>query len=184
MAISDDQIRAVTVGELGPEYKRIVIVDYDPRWPERYAIEAKKIRAALGSKIVRLEHAGSTSVPGLAAKPIIDIVLEVADSSDEPAYAPALEAAGYALRIREPDWHQHRMFKGEDLHLHVYSKGCPEADRVLLFRDWLSAHPEDRGLYERTKRELAKREWKHGQYYADAKTDVISEILGRALHRS
>jgi GrpB-like predicted nucleotidyltransferase (UPF0157 family) len=136
----------------------------------------------LGSRALRIEHAGSTSVPGLAAKPVIDIVLAVADSADESAYAPALESAGYVLRIREPDWFEHRMFKGLDpeTNLHVFSEGCSEIDRTLLFRDWLRLHPADRDLYERTKRALAAQEWEHIQNYADAKTAVIGEIIARA----
>ena len=161
---------------------RVLIADYDPRWPEQFAQEAARIRAALGTRALRIEHAGSTSVPGLPAKPVIDVVLAVADSSDEKAYAPALEAAGYALTIREPDWHQHRMFNAADaaVNLHVFSAGCPEIERMLLFRDWLRQQPADRDLYARTKIELAQREWQHIQNYADAKTAVVEEILGRA----
>ena len=85
--------------------------DYDPHWPELFSREADRVRAVLGSRALRVEHAGSTSVPGLIAKPIVDLVLVVADSAEEEAYAPALEAAGYVLRIREPHWYQHRMFK-------------------------------------------------------------------------
>jgi GrpB-like predicted nucleotidyltransferase (UPF0157 family) len=137
---------------------------------------------ALGDRALRLEHTGSTSVPGLAAKPIIDITLLVPDSADEPAYAPALEAAGYVLRIREPHWLEHRLFKGPDtdVNLHVFSEGCVELDRMVGFRDRLRAHPDDRDLYERTKRELATRTWRHVQHYADAKTGVVEEIIARA----
>ena len=133
-------------------------------------------------RVLQIEHAGSTAVPGLAAKPTIDVILVVADSADEPAYVPDLEAAGYLLHIREPNWHQHRMFKGPDtdVNLHVYSQGCPEIDRMLLFRDWLQRNAEDRELYARTKLALAQREWEHVQDYADAKTTVIQEILARA----
>jgi GrpB-like predicted nucleotidyltransferase (UPF0157 family) len=132
--------------------------------------------------VLRLEHAGSTSVPGLAAKPKIDMLLVVANSADEPAYVPDLEAAGYRLKIREPGWYEHRMFKGPDLdlNLHTFSAGCEEIDRMLLFRDWLRAHPADRRLYERTKRELASREWQYTQNYADAKSAVVAEIMARA----
>src|SRR5580704_4521435 len=107
---------------------RILIVDYDPRWPELFAREADRIRSVLGSRALRIEHVGSTSVPGLAAKPVIDLLLVVADSAHEDAYAPALQAAGYALKIREPNWHEHRMFKGPDtdMNLHVFSSACPE----------------------------------------------------------
>jgi GrpB-like predicted nucleotidyltransferase (UPF0157 family) len=125
---------------------------------------------------------GSTSVPGLAAKPIIDMVLEVADSSEEAAYVPDLEAVGYALRIREPSWFEHRMLRDPDesVHLHVFSAGCPETRRMIRFRDHLCASAADRDLYAATKRELAAREWKYMQQYADAKTDVVAEIMARA----
>ncbi len=141
-----------------------------------------RIRAALGEKVVRLEHAGSTSVPTLPAKPIIDIVLEVQDSADEPAYVPDLEAAGYVLRIREPEWFEHRLFKGPDtnINLHVFSAGCEETDRMVLFRDWLRGYDADRELYASAKRELAARDWKYVQQYADAKTAIVSEIMSRA----
>ena len=136
----------------------------------------------LSIRALRIEHAGSTSVPGLAAKPVIDIVLVVADSSDENAYAPALEPAGYVLRIREPNWHEHRLFKGPDtnINLHVFSAGCPEIERMLIFRDWLRSNAADRELYARNKRALAQKEWEDVQNYADAKSAVVQEILERA----
>jgi GrpB-like predicted nucleotidyltransferase (UPF0157 family) len=151
-------------------------------WPRLFEREAERIRAALGERVVLLEHVGSTSVPGLAAKPKIDILLAVADSADEPSYVPALEGAGYVLYLREPDWFEHRVFKGPDtdINLHVFSQGCPEIDRMLLFRGWLRSNAADRQLYERTKRELAQRNWKYVQNYADAKTAVVEEILARA----
>ncbi len=144
--------------------------------------EARRIQAALGDRVLLIEHVGSTSVPELAAKPRIDMLLVVADSADEPAYVPDLEAAAYALRIREPDWYEHRMFNGPDtaINLHVFSPGSPEIDRMLLFRNWLRSNTADRQLYERTKRELARVNWKYIQNYADAKTAVVEEILVRA----
>ena len=113
---------------------------------------------------------------------MIDVVLAVADSRDEAAYLPALEAAGYVLRIRESEWHEHRMFKRPDteMHLHVFSAGCREIARMIAFRDWLRSHPADRDLYANTKRALAQKEWKYGQNYADAKTAVVEEIMARA----
>jgi GrpB-like predicted nucleotidyltransferase (UPF0157 family) len=121
-------------------------------------------------------------VPGLAAKPVIDVVLAVADSSDEAAYALSLESAAYRLRVREPGWHEHRMFKGpeSETNLHVFSAGCPEIDRMIAFRDWLRGNPQDRELYACTKIALAQQEWNDVQDYADAKTAVIEEILTRA----
>ena len=183
MSDREAELRAVTVGELQPVSGQIELVDYDPAWPGLFAREAERIRAALGERAVLLEHTGSTSVPGLAAKPIIDMTLAVPDSSDEESYAPALEAAGYVLRIREPDWHEHRVFKGPDtnVNLHVFSDGCPEIDRMLRFRDWLRTDQADRELYEQTKRKLAAREWTYVQDYADAKTLVVEEIIARAL---
>jgi GrpB-like predicted nucleotidyltransferase (UPF0157 family) len=111
------------------------------------------------------------------------MLLVVPDSSDEPAYVPALTAAGYRLVIREPDWNEHRVFKGPDtnVNLHVLSDGSPEIDRILGFRDWLRAHDDDRLRYERTKRELAGRQWEYVQNYADAKTEVVEAIIARAM---
>jgi GrpB-like predicted nucleotidyltransferase (UPF0157 family) len=128
-----------------------------------------------------VEHVGSTSVPGLLAKPVIDVLLVVVNSADEDAYAPALEAAGYMLRIREPEWYEHRSFNGPDMtvNLHVSSEGCEEIERMLRFRDWLRGNEADGELYARTKRELALQEWKTVQDYAEAKTGVVREIMAR-----
>jgi GrpB-like predicted nucleotidyltransferase (UPF0157 family) len=169
-------------GPPAPLQAPVELCDYDPAWPRRYQREATRIRSLLGDRVVRLEHVGSTSVPGLAAKPIVDLVLEVPDAAEEAAYLPAMKAAGYGLRLREPDWFEHRLLKGPDtvINLHVFSAGCPETDRMLLFRDWLRGHTGDRELYVRTKRELAARRWTSVQQYADAKTAVIREILARA----
>jgi GrpB-like predicted nucleotidyltransferase (UPF0157 family) len=124
--VSDEELQKVTVGKLKPHNATIHLEEYDPRWPELFKREAKRIRSALGDKVLRLEHVGSTSVPGLCAKPVIDILLVVKDSSDESAYVPALEKAGYLLRIREPEWFEHRLFKGPDtdINLHVFSLGA------------------------------------------------------------
>ncbi len=181
-AMTEAEIAASHVGPLQPLDRPIRLAEYDPEWPRFFERESGRLRAALGERVRLLEHVGSTSVPGLAAKPVIDMLLVVQDSSDEASYVPALEAAGYVLQIREPNWYEHRMFSGPDtdIHLHVFTQGCVEIDRMLLFRNWLRAHPQDRLLYERTKRELAKKKWKYGQNYADAKTDVVQEILKRA----
>ncbi len=171
----------------------IPIVAYDDSWPRLFDRERQRIVAALGDRALAIEHIGSTSVPELAAKPIIDIMLTVADCADEPAYVPDLEAGGYVLRIREPDGTgdspfdgtiPHRMFKGSeiDLNLHVWSSGSPEIDRHRAFRDWLRSHSTDLALYERTKLELAARAWENVQQYADAKATVIEVIHNRAAH--
>jgi GrpB-like predicted nucleotidyltransferase (UPF0157 family) len=179
--VDEEQLKAITVGEPPKQWQPVVLADYDPAWPQLFEQEVERIRAALGERALQIEHVGSTAVPGLAAKPIIDINLVVADSSDEESYVPDLEAAGYALRIREPEWFKHRMFRGDDprVNLHVYSPGCEEVDKMRRFRDHLCTNDADRELYERTKRELAAREWKYTQHYADAKTAVITEIMAR-----
>ena len=130
----------------------------------------------------KIEHHGSTSVPGLPAKPVIDILLLVVDSADEPASVPQMEEAGYVPRIRERDWHEHRMFKGLDanINLHAFTEGCLEVERVLRFRDRPRSQDDDPDLYARTKRESATRDWKFIQDNADAKTQVIEEIIIRA----
>ena len=134
---------------------------------------------------MRIEHVGSTSVPGLPAKPIVDILLVVADSAKETEYVTALEGAGYKLRVREPGWYEHRMFKGRenDVNLHVFSVGCPEVARMLEFREWLRTNEADRELYARSKRTLAQQDWMYTQNYADAKAPVIEEIMSRVRGR-
>jgi GrpB-like predicted nucleotidyltransferase (UPF0157 family) len=184
--MSEEQLRAVTVGELEPLSGRVVLVESDPDWPAQFLREAERIRSALGERALRVEHIGSTSVPGLAAKPVIDVLLVVRDSADEAGYVPALEDAGYLLRIREPDWQEHRLLKRShpEIQIHVFSADCPEIERVLGFRDRLRSNPADRGLYASVKRELAERTWKYTQNYADAKTAVVEEILRRAHHET
>lgn len=181
-AASEDALRAVTIGELVVLGGPVTLLEYDPSWPTLFEREAARIRTVLGDQVRLLEHVGSTSVPGLAAKPIIDIVLAVPDSSHEPAYVAPMEAAGYVLRIREPEWFEHRLFKGPDTssNVHVFTLGSPEVARMLAFRDWLRSHDDERRLYERAKQELAARDWKYVQHYADAKTEVVEGIIARA----
>lgn len=173
----------VTIGAPTRHDAPITLVDYDTNWPALFDREAERIGTVLGDRARRIEHVGSTAVPGLAAKPIIDIVLEVPDASDEPCYVPDLEGAGYVLRIREPDWFEHRLLKGPDtnVNLHVFGTGCPEIERMVRFRDHLRTDVDDRALYERTKRELAVRTWRYVQDYADAKSDVVAAIMPRAM---
>jgi GrpB-like predicted nucleotidyltransferase (UPF0157 family) len=182
--LTEDQIVATTVGLPQPLNGTIYLAPYDPAWPSLFAQLQKQIQAALGDTILLLEHTGSTSVPELSAKPIIDMVLAVADSRDEASYVKPLEEQGYTLRIREPDWYEHRLLRPPEIqgNLHVFSAGCEEIEQMLLFRDWLRNHVDDRLLYEATKRTLAARTWKYTQNYADAKGAVIQEILARARH--
>jgi GrpB-like predicted nucleotidyltransferase (UPF0157 family) len=176
----EERVREAIIGDV--ESPAIVVADYDPAWPERFRREAAKIRAALGEAALAIEHIGSTSVPGLSAKPIVDILLVVEDSSNETSYVPALEGAGYVLRVRERDFHEHRMLRtaAKDVHVHVFSPGSPEIERYLLLRDHLRRDAEDRALYARTKRDLATRDWPSMQHYAEAKTEVIEGIIARA----
>lgn len=184
--VSDEELQRALVEKLTPHNAPITLAEYDGGWPALFTREADRIRAVLGDSVILIEHAGSTSVPGLAAKPIIDIVLAVPDSADEQAYVPLLEAAGYRLRAREPDWFEHRMFKGPDtdINLHVFTAGSTEIERMLVFRDWLRANEADRAAYLQVKRDLAQRTWRHVQHYADAKTAIVREIVARATAAS
>ena len=181
--MSDDYLREVSVGAMPPEYQKIVVADYDPQWLQWFERAAERIRGALRETALEIHHVGSTSVPDLPAKPLIDIDLVVPDSTHEAAYVPQLEAIDYELRIREPDWYEHRLLRGIDppVNLHVFPPDCKEVARMLLLRDWLRTNEEDRDLYARTKRGLAQRDWKYVQNYADAKSEIVQRILSRAL---
>jgi GrpB-like predicted nucleotidyltransferase (UPF0157 family) len=161
----------------------VELVDYSDEWPQRFEAARDRLQTALGGAALRIEHAGSTSVPQLMAKRVIDIVLVVADTTDEAAYVPALERAGYGFRFREPEWFEHRLLRGEApaVNLHVFPIDCTEVERMIAFRDHLRTNDADRALYETAKRELAKREWPTVQHYADAKTDVVADIMSRAM---
>jgi GrpB-like predicted nucleotidyltransferase (UPF0157 family) len=187
MSASQERLAAVTVGQVDALNAPIALAPYDPQWPRGYATLERQIREALGPAAFLIEHVGSTSVPELSAKPIIDVMMAVANSAAEGAYVPPHERLGYVLRIREPDWYEHRMLKAPALagnivagNVHVFSQGCPEIGRMLAFRDWLRVNEADRRLYERTKQELAARVWKHVQDYADAKSEVVAAIAQRA----
>jgi GrpB-like predicted nucleotidyltransferase (UPF0157 family) len=182
--VDEENLRAVTVGELKPYGTKVVVADYDPAWPTWFEHDRARITSALGEAALSVAHVGSTSVPNLPAKPIIDVLLQVRDSTDEPSYLPALESAGYTLRVREEHLaHRclHRRGEPHDTNLHVYSPRHAQAeiDRMLRFRDWLRTHDDDRDLYAATKRELSTREWRYVQDYADAKTEVVAQILAK-----
>jgi GrpB-like predicted nucleotidyltransferase (UPF0157 family) len=136
-----------------PPPQSVTVVPYDPQWPHRYDALAEQIRLTLGDTVLDIEHVGSTSVPGLAAKNIIDIDLTVADPRDESAYIPALEKIGYVHTVREPSFHQHRCLRLSEpvVNLHVFGPDCPETIRHRMFREWLRTHAEDRALYEDAK---------------------------------
>ena len=161
-------------------HERVEIVPYDPAWPGLFAEEVARLRAALPADLIgRIEHFGSTAVPGLAAKPIIDILVTVPDIAAEQDHVEPLLAAGYVLRVREPG---HRLVRTSerDVHVHLLQVGDQAAEDYLLFRDHLRADASDRALYEDTKRELTSRQWPDMNAYADAKTDVIEAIKARA----
>lgn len=176
-----------------PPLEIAVVVPANPEWPERFAEVAQRITAALRSgdagPALTLEHVGSTAVPGLAAKDVIDIDLTVEDPTDEASYIPALVAIGYEHVVREPSWHEHRMLRLADprVNLHVFGPDCPELVRHRLFRDWLIEHPEDRTLYEAANRRAAAGDGAvvssavpTGDYNA-AKEQVIQEIYDRVF---
>ncbi|MET0999606.1 MAG: GrpB family protein [Marmoricola sp.] len=164
----------------------VEVVDPDPGWPEDYAVLAARIQEALGDAALELEHVGSTSVPGLPAKPVIDVCLVVADSADEGAWLPQLEDAGFDLTVREPWWQEHRCLVGESprANIHVFSPGAPEPIRMCLFRDWLREHPDDLALYRDAKlgaAEEANAAGEHVMQYNARKQPVIRAIYDRAF---
>jgi GrpB-like predicted nucleotidyltransferase (UPF0157 family) len=178
---SPEQMAAAVVGEPPAKWQSIVIEDYDPAWVDRFAAARSLLSEILGGLVIDIEHVGSTSVPGLAAKPIIDIDLLIEDTAEESRYLPALERIGYRLILREPWWHGHRMLvsPAEDVNLHVWPPAAPEPVRHRLFRDWLRSHPEDRDLYATSKRRLARDTARQPGDYSLAKNDVIDGIYAR-----
>lgn len=182
--VSKEEVQAAFLGEIPQLEGKIEVVLYNPDWPAQFESEAAAIRQILGNQVLELEHVGSTSVPGLPAKPILDIDLVVPDSTNEGAYVPALEATGYKLTIREPHWHEHRMLKRSDpsaVNLHVWTTGSPEATRHRIFRDWLRTHKADRHAYGSHKQALAEQDFRYMHEYNNAKSVLIREILARAL---
>lgn len=160
---------------------RLALAEYDPGWAQRFEDHRARIAAALDRRAIRIEHIGSTSVPGLAAKPVVDIVVEGVPH-DDPAVREALENGGYELAVDEPG---HRMYKtpSRSAHVHFWSDASA-AQEQIAFRDWLRSHPEDRALYEHVKRELTEREWETRDHYADAKSAVVDTIMRRARGES
>ncbi len=171
----------VTTVELvgGVEALELELHEHDSRWAVAYLEHRRRIRQALGAGDIEIEHIGSTSVPGLAAKPIIDIAVTVPDITAEEDYLDALLDAGYLLRVREPG---HRLVRtpARDAHVHVYERGDPAVENYLILRDHLRSDAADRTLYEDTKRSLLRVRWDDMNAYSDAKTDVILAIMSRA----
>ena len=163
----------------GAERRAIVVVPYRREWRGTFRRHARRIAAALGEAALKVEHIGSTAVPGLAAKPVVDMLLVVADSADEDAYAPAMRHCGYELRVREPDFEEHRMFRTpeRDVHVHVLSDGSREIERYLRFRDALLRNPSLRLRYQALKQSLACRDWPDMDSCAAAKTEFIEKSI-------
>jgi GrpB-like predicted nucleotidyltransferase (UPF0157 family) len=164
----------------------IEVAEPDPAWPRRYDELAARIRQVLGWRVLQLEHVGSTAVPGLAAKPIVDIDLTVADPGREQDYVPPLEAAGFQLVIREPWWYGHRVLTADEprCNLHVFGSDSPEPLRHRIFRDWLRGNSEERDRYAAAKRQAASAANAGGEHvmqYNARKQRVIREIYQRAF---
>ena len=184
MSVKEKKQNFHEVGIIGGREKRdVVIHEYDDQWPSMFEQNARKIRKALGHVALSIEHIGSTSVPGLAAKPIIDILVVVANPGDETGYLSALKEAGYELRVREPEFDEHRMLRStaRDVHIHIFPPQSKEIDRYLSFRNQLRANDEDRSAYEQVKRTLAKCEWDDMNDYADAKSDIVEAIIAKGI---
>ena len=184
--LSDEYIQKVIVNGNVEHNQTIQLNPYDEKWPALFEREKERILKILKDKALMIEHIGSTSVSGLMAKPIIDILLVVEDAGKEEDYMDDLCRHGYILRVMEPDFENHHMFKGPDtdIHLHVFSQGSKEIEKYLLFRNYLRAHQEARELYANTKKTLAKKKWKYVQNYADAKSDVVQKILSDAIQEN
>lgn len=164
----------------------IEVTGPDPDWPRRYDDLASRIREVLSWRVLQLEHVGSTSVPGLAAKPVIDIDLTVAKPGREQDYVPALEMIGFQLVIREPWWYGHRALRADEpcCNLHVFGFDSPEPVRHRIFRDWLRGNPEERDRYAAVKRLAASEANAAGEHvmqYNARKQQVIREIYHRAF---
>jgi GrpB-like predicted nucleotidyltransferase (UPF0157 family) len=163
---------------------RVVVVPYDAEWPRRFAAEAERLRQVFGPELVAVHHIGSTAVPGLAAKPIIDImpVVRRLEAADERA--PAMRALGYEA-MGEFGIAGRRYFrKGGDRrthHVHVFRVGDPNVARHLAFRDYLRAHPEVAAAYGALKRELAARHPEDIEAYMDGKDAFVRRTEAAAL---
>ena len=176
-------LEEVAKARLAGPTRPVEVVPYDEGWPAEFARLSTVVHAALGGRVLALEHVGSTAVPGLSAKPVIDADLTVADSGDEATYVPALEDAGFVLRVREPEWEEHRVMGVEDpkTNLHIWSPGSIEALRHRAFRDWLRTHEEDRDAYGALKTELAGRGFGDVMDYNNHKAALVYDIYERAF---
>lgn len=165
----------------------IEILPSNPTWSETFSLMKGRIVTALGDKAVEVHHTGSTSIPDLPAKDVIDIDLVVPDIRDEAAYVEPLEQAGFQFLFREPPWHGHRFFVSKSepaVNLHVWGPDCPEVTRHLIFQERLLRCPEDKALYWEVKMDAARATREAGGDVLDynlRKQSVIRQILRRAF---
>jgi GrpB-like predicted nucleotidyltransferase (UPF0157 family) len=160
----------------------IELVPYDPSWPAQFDAIKARLVDALGATARRVDHVGSTAVPGLIAKPIIDAQLSVPDHADEDAFAPHIAALGWPLRARSPGERYFRPPNGAPriVHLHVCDHGGEWERRHLLFRDYLRAHAERCASYSALKSELAEKYRDDRLAYVDGKTAFVEQTLADA----
>jgi GrpB-like predicted nucleotidyltransferase (UPF0157 family) len=181
-----EQVQHVALRTVQPP---ITILEPKLEWPQRFEEVKERIQKSLGDLVLDIAHSGSTSVPGLPAKDIIDVDLTLKDATDEASYVKPLEEAGFRFLIREPEWHQHRFFvenwpKAYHVNLHVWGPDSPEVIRHRIFRDWLLKTPADLELYAKIKREAAQQTAVAGDSMVDynqRKDKTIHEILERAF---
>jgi GrpB-like predicted nucleotidyltransferase (UPF0157 family) len=176
---TDEEIASYRVLAHVPE--PVVVAPYDPGWPAAYDEVRARLVAALGERVLGVEHVGSTAVPGLHAKPVIDVDLTVADSAREEEWLPDLEEAGFVLRVREPEWEQHRLVRlgSPYANVHVWSPGAQEPQRHVAFRDWLVAHADDRAAYADLKCALGERGFTDAMQYNNAKSGLVYDLYER-----
>ncbi|SFC93483.1 GrpB domain, predicted nucleotidyltransferase, UPF0157 family [Nocardioides terrae] len=175
---SEAEIRAARVHARAAAPAPVEVVPPDPAWAGWYATVRDRIVDALGVRVIALEHVGSTAVPGLWAKPVIDIDLTVASPAAEHDWLPDLERVGFQLRVREPDWEEHRMLRGHQppTNLHVFGPGAREPRRHVMFRDWLLTHGQDRERYAAVKRRVAAHGFEDAMLYNNAKAWVVYDM--------
>lgn len=170
-------------GESDGRSRAFAIVPHDPIWSSRFEAESERLQSAFGDQIVRVEHVGSTSVPGLGAKPVVDIQVSVRSMVPRATYMEPLVKLGYRWGL-DPWTDEHEFFSRDEdgqraFHVHVCGQDSQWERRHLAFRDWLRTHPEDAAAYERLKRDLAERHRRDTYTYADAKTAFIREVEAR-----
>ncbi len=161
----------------------VVVVDYDPQWPIVYKKEKAEIVRAIGDEVIAIEHIGSTAVPGLGAKPIIDIMVAVRHLSDADQCIQSLQSIGYEyVPEHEVQIPERRYFRKAHRHLHMVEPTSDFWRRHLFFRDHLRSHPKVAREYYELKKQLASECGLDRKAYTDAKTAFIQSIVARAIH--